>query len=103
MIGFITGGAIREPVDGFDAELYAIYLLASVQHAGTGRALVGRLAGRLAEQGFRAMAVRVLAANPACTFYERLGGILVEEGVHAVDGLPYPDRTYGYRDLSRLY
>lgn len=102
VLGYISGGAIREPVAGFDAELYAIYLLKAEQGAGIGRRLVRRLAGRLCELGYRAMMVRVLSANPACRFYERLGGELVGEGFHTVDGAPYPERVYGYPGLEQL-
>jgi L-amino acid N-acyltransferase YncA len=102
VIGFVSGGAIREPLAAFDAELYGIYLLHSAQRTGVGSALTRRLAKRLAELGFRAMVVRVLTANPACRFYERLGGVVVAEGVHSVDGIPYADRTYGYDDLMAL-
>ena len=102
LLGFISGGEIREPVAEFDAELYAIYLLKAEQRAGIGAALTQQFARRLIEMGRRSMIVRVLTANPACAFYERLGGELVAEGIHTVDGVPYPERVYGYRDLRRL-
>lgn len=102
VVGFVSGGAIREAVEAFDAELYGLYLLQSAQRAGLGTALTRRLARRLLEVGHRAMIVRVLTANPACRFYERLGGTPVAEGVHTVDGQPYPETTYGYLDLGSL-
>ena len=102
VLGYISGGASREPVEGFDAELYAIYLLEAEQRVGLGRALVRRLAARLDELGYRAMMVRVLTGNPACRFYERLGVELIAEGFHTLDQIPYPERVYGYRELSRL-
>jgi GNAT superfamily N-acetyltransferase len=102
IFGFISGGEIREPIAGFDAELYAIYLLKTEQRAGVGAALTRHLARRLIEIGRRSMIVRVLTANPACVFYERLGGELVAEGMHMVFGVPYPERVYGYRDLHQL-
>ena len=102
IVGFVSGGAIREPVGTFDAELYGIYLLQSAQRTGLGAALMRELARKLAELGFGSLIVRVLADNPACGFYERMGGTLVAEGVHTVDGQPYPERIYGYADLRRL-
>jgi L-amino acid N-acyltransferase YncA len=102
IVGWVSGGALREPIAAFDAELYGIYLLQSAQRAGLGAALTRRLASRLVEMGYRSMVVRVLAANPACMFYERLGGVVVSEGVHMVDGHSYPERIYGYADLGAL-
>ncbi|MES2306480.1 MAG: GNAT family N-acetyltransferase [Gemmatimonadota bacterium] len=99
IVGFVSGGAIRAPISEFDAELYAIYLLQSAQRSGIGRALVKRLTARLHEVGYHSMIVRVLSANPACRFYERLGGDLVLEGEHAFDGHSYPERAYGFSEL----
>jgi L-amino acid N-acyltransferase YncA len=100
IVGFVSGGAIRDARPGFDAELYAIYLLKDAQGAGVGRALVRRLSQELAEQGHRSMIVWVLANNSACRFYEQLGGRLLEESTHTIDGRDYPDRCYGWNDLS---
>lgn len=105
VVGFISGGAIREPLAGFDAELHAIYLLASFQGAGLGRRLVGEWAALAITRGFRAAIVRVLAANPARLFYERLGGELLRETELVIGARSYPERWYGWRSfvgLSRL-
>lgn len=68
IVGFSAGGAIREPHDGFDAELYAIYLLSAEQRRGTGRQLLVEWARTALARGFRAAVVRVLSANPARAF-----------------------------------
>ncbi len=67
--GFASGGPVREAVAGKTRELYSIYLLEEAQGMGLGRALAERV---MAELG--AVVVWVLEANPACGFYERLGG-----------------------------
>jgi len=102
IIGFVSGGAIREPVAAFDAELYGLYLLQSAQRAGVGKALMRTLVRRLLELGYHSMTVRVLVDNPACGFYERMGGVVVARGTHTVDDRPYADCTYGYADLATL-
>lgn len=43
IVGFADGGKAREPDDGCSAQLYAIYLLQSVQRSGVGRALLSRV------------------------------------------------------------
>ena len=39
IVGFASGGPIREPVAAYDAELYTIYLLEQVQGRGIGKNL----------------------------------------------------------------
>jgi L-amino acid N-acyltransferase YncA/predicted nucleotidyltransferase len=102
IVGFISGGAIREPRQGFDAELNAIYLIESMHGKGVGRQLVQRLAGALVRDGFKSMVVEVLAENPACRFYERMGARLLEENDHAMDDHMYPGRMYGWDDIALL-
>ena len=72
--GFVSGGPEREGIEGYDGELYAIYLYADVQGQGTGRQLTVSVANALAKRGFHALLTWVLADNPACGFYEALGG-----------------------------
>jgi L-amino acid N-acyltransferase YncA len=102
IVGFISGGAIREPRQGFDAELNAIYLIESAHGKGVGRQLVRRLAGALVRDGFKSMVVEVLAENPACRFYERMGARLLEENDHPMDDRMYPGRLYGWDDIAPL-
>src|SRR5256885_7375576 len=74
IVGFADGGPSRDRIGGLDGELYAIYLLERSQRRGVGRQLVGAVAARLLEAGLTAMSVWVLAGNPACGFYDALGG-----------------------------
>src|SRR5256885_780919 len=74
IVGFADGGPSRDRIGGLDGELYAIYLLERSQRRGVGRQLVGAVAARLLEAGLTAMSVWVLADNPACGFYDALGG-----------------------------
>jgi L-amino acid N-acyltransferase YncA len=102
IVGFISGGEIREPVPGFDAELHAIYLVQSHQGIGLGRRLVRAWATLAAGRGFRAAVVRVLAQNSAREFYARLGATVLQEGTHTVGDRPYPDVLYGWTNIRDL-
>jgi GNAT superfamily N-acetyltransferase len=100
--GFSSSGAIRDPLPGFDAELHAIYLLDCVQQAGVGRRLVREWARLALGRGWHAAVVRVLAANPACRFYERLGAEHLQDTQLVIAGNAYPERWYGWRNLHDL-
>jgi GNAT superfamily N-acetyltransferase len=102
LVGFVTGGRIRDPIDGFDAELYAVYLLKAAQRIGLGRRLVRDWAQVAAERGYRAAVVRVLAANPARRFYEHLGARHLREGELSIGGESYAEVWYGWDDLRDL-
>lgn len=102
VFGFITGGAIVHPVDGYQGELGAIYLLASHQGKGAGAVLVRRLASELRRQGFGNMAVWVLRENPACGFYRRMGGVVVGEQTIEIGGKALPEVAYGWPEIGVL-
>jgi GNAT superfamily N-acetyltransferase len=102
VFGFASGGPEREADADYDGELYAIYILGAHQREGAGRRLVGAVAARLAASGFRSMLVWVLAANPACRFYEALGGARVCEKTIERGGASLAEIGYGWEDLKSL-
>lgn len=102
IFGFASGGAMVHPVDGFDGELGAIYLLASHQRRGAGAKLVRAIARGLHDQAFRSMVVWALRENPACGFYERMGGVRVAEQPIEIGGITLPEVAFGWRDIEAL-
>ena len=102
VFGFAAGGSIMHPVDGYEGELAAIYLLASHQGKGAGAALVRHFAGELRRQGFRNMVVWVLRANPACGFYRRMGGVQVGEQMIEIGGTTLPEIAFGWAEIGML-
>ena len=105
--GFISGGPMpatirgRPPIPDHDAYVDALYVLAASHGRGIGRALLGSLATRLRERGFRALALHVVSDNPAVRFYERLGArFLHAEPIGGADeGL---QAAYGWSDLRSV-
>jgi len=84
---------------GYAGEVAAIYVLRAAQGSGAGRLLMQATARRLIAEGYRSMALWVLAANaPARGFYEQLGGVVVAERVEGGDA----ELAYGWRDLAVL-
>jgi L-amino acid N-acyltransferase YncA len=102
VVGFAAAGAIREPLDGYDAELGAIYLLERVQRRGIGDALLRAIAGSLGAGGFKSMVVWVLESNASSHFYERLGGVRIASKEIEIGGLSLPAVAYGWTDLLTI-
>jgi GNAT superfamily N-acetyltransferase len=102
LCGFISGGALREPIEGFDAEIYAIYLLPSVKGQGAGKLLMQRLAEKLLSSGFTQVALWVLAENPSRGFYEHLGGNHIAQKQIRIGDADLLEVAYGWRDIHTL-
>jgi L-amino acid N-acyltransferase YncA len=102
IFGFAAGGKIREKLDDYDAELYAIYLLRERQKQGAGRTLCLTLASALQTKGFTSMIVWVLEQNPSVSFYERLGAVQIAQKVINIGGADLQELAFGWPSLDRL-
>ncbi len=101
IIGFIAVGADREEQRNFDGELYALYLNKELKGKGWGKRLISESTKLLMESGYKSMRVWVLENNPACGFYEKLGGKLLS----STKTLKFEEKTctaisYGWNDLG---
>jgi GNAT superfamily N-acetyltransferase len=102
IFGFAGGGPLREEPAGYDAEIYAIYLLHQYQRHGAGANLFRRLVTELQRQDFKSAAVWVLEKNPACAFYSRLGGVPVMRKPIKIGGQTLEEIAYGWPALDVL-
>ena len=101
VVGFASGGRERAGEEGFEGELYAIYVLADAQARGHGRRLVQAVVTGLRELGLRDMIVWVLRDNSgARKFYERLGGEFVREQPITIGSAVLREVSYGWRSLD---
>ncbi|WP_299432050.1 GNAT family N-acetyltransferase [uncultured Meiothermus sp.] len=100
VVGFVAGGPPQEPVEGFDCELWAIYLLQVHQGQGVGRQLFRRFVEEMVQRGHGSMFLWVLAENPTVGFYQRLGGVKVGEKEIEVGGKKLVEWSYGWRNLG---
>jgi L-amino acid N-acyltransferase YncA len=98
IVGFASGGPLREGDPAYAGELYAIYLLPDAKSKGYGRRLASMVAQRLAREGMPSMLVWVLAENYARGFYERLGGALIGEQPITIGGAELREVAYGWPD-----
>lgn len=79
IVGFVNGGKSTEAELGFNAELYAIYLLEEVQGNGYGKLLFNRLIETLKQRNYQSLMLWVLKDNPSINFYKKLGGQYILE------------------------
>ena len=102
VFGFVSGGKLRDPIDGYDAELYAIYLLQQKQRQGVGKLLLQKLVAGLRANHLRSLIVWVLARNPSVGFYVRLGGSQVAEKQIDIGGVQLTELAFGWTNLDYL-
>ena len=98
VVGFASAGPERVTESGYDAELYAIYVLEDQQGKGIGRRLVELVFAWLREQGHGSLRVWVLEGNPAEAFYQRLGGTRVGTRQEDIGGESVTEVAYGWGD-----
>ena len=106
IVGFATGGKERtRKYDGYKGELYAIYLLEAQQGKGLGQKLFKSVVNDLKEMKLNSMLIWALEENPACRFYEALGGKKIDTAKIEIDGQKLSEIAYGWDDLteSRMF
>jgi ribosomal protein S18 acetylase RimI-like enzyme len=103
LIGFAMGGNSRDPgLKDYDGELYAIYILPTLQRQGLGKALLQAFARDLYERGYSGMLIWALRDNTrARGFYEKMGGQSVGKKLVTL-GEPLWEVGYGWPDLGLL-
>jgi GNAT superfamily N-acetyltransferase len=103
VIGFAAGGLNRNEEIDYEGELYAIYLLFEYQRKGIGRLLTKAVVKRLLQEGVHSMLVWVLEGNPACRFYEAVGGRKISEKEIIIGEEAYKEVAYGWREIEKLW
>lgn len=102
-IGFAVGGPERsEEHIGFDSELYAMYLYEENQGKGGGRQLFDKVVADLIERGFESMIIIALEDNPACRFYEKMGGVVIGKEESEIGGDNLTELVFGWRDIKEI-
>ena len=107
--GELIGYALGKPNTGealpYEAELVALHIRPAYQRQDVGRKLVSAVSQALMTQGCRSLFVWVLDHNPARSFYERLGGVLVAQKPWDNNrdfGVEVSEVAYGWQDIRRL-
>jgi GNAT superfamily N-acetyltransferase len=96
IVGFADCGGPRDEVPGYDAELYAIYLLPEFQGKGVGRELFRRVVDALVGDGKRSLYLMALEVSPYRSFYEKLGGRVIGSVEKEIEGIMFNVLVYGW-------
>ena len=104
LCGFISGGINRSNegcstglADACTAELAAMYILKQHHAKGIGRALYNVFSEKVKSMGHTSMVAWVAEQNPACGFYLRMGGELVDSRIMMVMDSSVPLVAYRFR------
>ncbi|WP_458464385.1 N-acetyltransferase family protein [Paenibacillus sp.] len=100
IVGFACGGKEREGKLPYDGELYAIYLLKEVQQRGIGQQLARYVVRKLHSLNMRSLMIWALERNPACRFYEKMGGTPVQTQQIQIGGQELVEVAYGWEDIT---
>ena len=104
VVGFAAGGKERTgKYEAYVGELYAIYLLEEQQGKGLGRLLFQSVVDDLKEKKLNSMLIWALEENPACRFYEDLGGRKIDTTEIEIAGKKLSEVAYGWDNLSGLF
>lgn len=100
IVGFACGGREREGKLAYDSEIYAIYMLKEVQQRGIGQQLARYVVRYLQSMNMRSLMIWALERNPACRFYEKMGGTVVHSQQIQIGGQELVEVAYGWEDIS---
>ena len=99
VVGFADFGEPRESI-GYEAELYAIYLLPEFQRKGVGGSLFDLGVDFFTENGKSSMYLLALEASPYRSFYETMGGKVVGRKQIEIEGVMFDELVYGWESLD---
>ncbi|HME55827.1 MAG TPA: GNAT family N-acetyltransferase [Candidatus Lokiarchaeia archaeon] len=106
IVGFASGGnawhrGLRQRRSRiYKGELFLIYILEACQRMGIGTMLVHRVINHIKSLGLENMIIWVLEENSACKFYEKLGGIRVDEKMTERGGKQLKEIAYSWDDID---
>jgi GNAT superfamily N-acetyltransferase len=100
VVGFADYGDPRDDVAGYEAELYAIYLLPEYQGRGVGHALFRRVVDALVGSGKRSLCLLALEVSPYKSFYEKMGGRVIEHRPKEIEGVAFDVSVYGWERIG---
>ncbi|WP_026673724.1 GNAT family N-acetyltransferase [Alkalihalobacterium bogoriense] len=104
IVGFSSGGKERSgKYNGYDGELYAIYILKEYQGKGIGKALLKQIVDEIKGMGLNSMLVLVLKDNISRLFYEAHGAKKIDAVEIDIAGKKLSELVYGWEDIKNIF
>jgi GNAT superfamily N-acetyltransferase len=100
VIGFADCGEPRHEIVGYQAELYAIFLLPEFHGLGVGRRLFSLCMEAVVKSGKSSMYLFTFENSPYRSFYDKLGGVVIGKRPVDIEGTVFDAVVYGWKDLS---
>jgi GNAT superfamily N-acetyltransferase len=100
IIGFADCGEPRDDIEGYQAELYAIFLLPEFQGSGVGRRLFSLCVEAVAKSGKSSMYLLAFENSPYRSFYDKMGGVVIGKKQVEIEGTMFDAVVYGWKNLS---
>ena len=94
VIGFVDWGSPRQEIKGYEAELYAIFLLPESQGSGVGRQLFSLCVQGMAKSGMRSMYLLTFENSPYRSFYDKMGGRVIKKMDLEIEGMMFDTVVY---------
>ncbi|WP_158555842.1 GNAT family N-acetyltransferase [Peribacillus glennii] len=102
IVGFASGGKEQTSDPEYLGEVYAIYILESHQRMGLGKKLIKPVIEELINRGFPNLVIWALEKNACRSFYESLGGKIVNKKPILMTGEPLIEVAYGWEDIHDI-
>lgn len=99
VVGFVASGPERESRENYGGEIFAIYLIQQSQGRGLGRLLFEAAVADLKRRGYTAFMLWVLAENPSRGFYERMGGVRIDQKQIEIGSVALKEVAYGWKEI----
>lgn len=97
IVGYALSKQTPESTLNDECELVALHILPGYHRRGYGRSLIRATARIMHAKGCRSLGLWVLDGNPACRFYERLGGKRNGEHFFEIEEFNVRRREIGYQ------
>ena len=105
IVGYALGTPNQDDVSPYECELVALHVRHEYQKQGLGKQLFAAVSSELERLGSKSLFLWVLADNPARSFYEKLGGLIISEKAWQNNGYfntNIDEVAYGWLDIKSL-
>jgi len=102
IIGYCTGGPVRERFNHFEGEIYALYLLQQYHGKGIGGTLFNKAVMQLNNNGHKSFCLFVLKQNPTIQFYRHYQPHHEHTAIVKIGEDEYEDIGLGWNHYNRF-